>query len=284
MSAFGRAGLFLVVALAVALGGCSWFGGDRNAKLLATPARFDKGWVAVLPGIEGTGPLNRGIRDGLYDGGVPTGIGIYDWTLGPVLAPLSQMWENRARTEANKLAFDIQQYHRTHPGRPIVLIGHSGGCAVAVFALESLSKDATVTSLIMLAPSISPNYNLKAALDHVEGQAYSFYSSKDAALLGVGTFVFGTLDGKHTSAAGRTGFEVPGDAADIYKAKLKQIPWQPAMELSGNAGGHTDWADRRFIRDYIAPRVNAELKAHAARTTVNRPANQSPTSAAPGPR
>jgi hypothetical protein len=48
------------------------------------PERLERGYVIVLPGIEGRSFLNRGIAAGLSDAGVPYGIEIYDWTDGPL--------------------------------------------------------------------------------------------------------------------------------------------------------------------------------------------------------
>ncbi|MDD4889986.1 MAG: hypothetical protein PHU85_08640, partial [Phycisphaerae bacterium] len=246
-------------------GGCSFLHPDRMAKPLVVESRMDQGLTLVLPGIEGRGFLNRNIRNGIADGGVPTAIRIYDWTLGPVLAVVSEMWEGRARRKADDLCSTIRAYKILHPNRPVVLVGHSGGCAIAIFAAERLPAGVNVDAIIMLAPSIGPDYDLSGALRHVDGKIYSYYSHKDSGFGGGATWVFGTLDGTHASAAGRVGFNTPAAAAALYKDKLEQIPWSPEMSLSGNDGGHTDWANRTFVFTYLSPRVNFELRAHDQR-------------------
>jgi pimeloyl-ACP methyl ester carboxylesterase len=263
----------LLTLLACLLGGMSsgcqfLFGFDP--KSLSSEPRMDKGLTLVLPGIEGRGIFNNAIRDGLVDGGVPTAINIHEWTLGPILAVVSEMWEGRARYKADELADRIHAYKLKYPGRPVVLVGHSGGCAVAMFALEKLPANVTVDSVVMLGPSISQDYNLARALRHVDGLAYCYYSEKDFAVLGVATVVFGSMDGKHASAAGRYGFTAPATSDDIYAKKLRQIAWDPEMGMASNSGGHLGWANQSFVREYVARQVNMELTAHAVRMRPSR--------------
>ena len=272
-------GLFMSLAGVVVLAttGCSWFHRDPNAGPLVSNNRMDRGLVIVLPGVEGKSYLNEQIRDGLSDGGVSTAILIRDWTLGTALAIVSEMWESRARDKAADLAQYIHSYRLLHPTAPVILVGHSGGCAVAVFALEQLPPGVTVDSVVLLAPSLSADYDLSNALRHVDGTAYSYYSYRDIALLGVGTFIFGTVDRSHAAAAGNKGFNVPWRSRDLYARKLRQIPWTPQMASAENSGGHTDWANQLFVRVYIAPNILAEIAAHAERSRP-KPASQSPSS------
>ena len=260
-------GLLVVLSglLVLATSGCSWLHPDPNAGTLAGNDRMDRGIVIVLPGIEGKSYLNKQIRDGLADGGVTTGILIRDWTLGKALALVSEMWEGRARDQAADLAQYIHGYRLLHPTAPVMLVAHSGGCAVAVFTLERLPVGANVDAAVLLAPSLSTDYDLSAALRHVDGTVYSYYSNRDVALLGVGTFIFGTVDRSHSAAAGNKGFTVPRQSADLYAHKLKQIPWDPEMVMAQNSGGHTDWANQLFVREYVAPKILAEIAAHVER-------------------
>lgn len=238
-------------------------GCDRNGGRFDTPDRKEVGLTLVLPGIEGRGYLNRGIRDGLAEGGVPTAISIYDWTLGPAGLLINQLSEARARRKGEDLAGYIMAYRTLHPDKPVYLVGHSGGCAVAVFAAESMPPGEGLDGVVLLGPSISPEYNLANALAHIDGQLVSYYSSRDSGFLGVGTTIFGTLDREHSSSAGRVGFRMPAsisaDGQQQY-SRLKQIHWDPSMSLSGNDGGHTDWADSRFVRDYVAPRLRRDIR------------------------
>jgi len=232
----------------------AWAGGcDRSATRLMSAERIDRGLTLVLPGIEGRGHLNRNIRNGLADGGVPTAIRIHDWTLGPMMVLANQTLETRARRKGEELAREICRYRVLRPGRPVFLVAHSGGGAVALFAAEALPPDASVDTIILLGPSISPEYDLTGALARVDNRIINYYSPLDRAFLGVGTWVFGTLDGRHSSSAGRVGFTRPPE-------RLKQITWDESMRLSGNEGGHTDWADRRFVRDYVAPQLTRRIR------------------------
>ena len=58
----------------------------------------------------------------------------------------------------------IVDYRKSHPGRPIYLIGHSGGGALSVLTLERLPPGTTVTGAMLLNAALSPGYDLSAVL------------------------------------------------------------------------------------------------------------------------
>ena len=135
-----------LLALAAVLGGCA-------TKPYVTAARLDQGLVLVLTGIEGRSPLNLAICDGLADGGVPYAIEPVDWTVP--LAPLYNLRaEQRNRQQAGKLARRIEAYRRQYPSRPVVLVGHSGGGAMAVWTTEALEEGRAVDGIILLAAAL----------------------------------------------------------------------------------------------------------------------------------
>jgi len=215
------------------------------------PERLDHGYVIVLPGIEGRSFLNRGIAAGLNDARVPYGIEIYDWTDGPLWA----LYNLRSRTlHARQVAVlreKIVAYRRDFPGRPLSLVGHSGGGALALLAAAGLPDGVSVTSIIMIVPAISPAYSLEAAASHVQHRIWNYRSYGDCVYLGALTTLFGTVDGKHVPAAGAVGFKKP------FNAKLTEIPFQLPMLRDWNAGGHLTCTNRTFVRKWIAPLVMA---------------------------
>ena len=235
--------------------------GCGGPKELLAPERFAHGYVVVLPGVEGSSTLNRSVAQGLADGGVQGAIEVHDWTLGPgwMSAVINLRAQSHNRLEASKIAEKIVQYQNKHPGRPVHIIGHSGGGGIAVYVLESLPPRRKVTSAILLAPALSPGYDLRPALRHVERGIYNFYSPYDVGFLGLGTSVAGTIDGRHTRAAGAVGFTMPSglgpDDTRLYTEKLHQQRYMSKMAESGHPGTHVGWANRRFVAEWLAPTI-----------------------------
>jgi hypothetical protein len=77
-------------------------------------------------------------------------------------------------------------------------------------------------------------------------------------VLGLGTWVFGTVDRQRTLSAGLVGFRVPSQARDdparrrAY-AKLRQVRWQPRMAATGYLGGHWGADSPWFLKKYVVP-------------------------------
>lgn len=218
--------------------------------------RLDQGLVIVLPGVEGRSPLNEGICNGLAMGGVKSAVCLYDWTgpWGPIHNLRSQ---ERNRDVAGDIAWEIHEYHRKYPGRPVVLVGQSGGGAMAVWVTEAMTGKQSVDGIVLLDAALSPEYPLDTALMRCRRGIVNFYSTRDWFLLGVGTTIAGTMDGEHTSSAGRVGFTVPraGGRPTVYK-RLFQIGWSPEMARTGHWGIHVTSGADKFVQQYVVPLVN----------------------------
>jgi len=240
----------LIAAAGFLLIGC-------NSQPYMTDARLEKGLAIVLTGIEGRSGFNEEICRGLDAAGVDWAIKLEDWT-----APLGPLYNLRAevrnRNRAEDIARRIERYRLNHPDCPVVLIGQSGGAAMAAWAVESLDPIYEVDGIIMLAPSLSPRYMLDWALARSRRGIVDFYSARDWVVLGVGTTVVGTMDGYHSESAGRKGFQVPDDPerAKLYE-KLYQVAWEPRMARTGYTGGHLTSGTIWFVAEYVAPLVTA---------------------------
>lgn len=216
---------------------------------------LDRGLVIVLPGIDGRMPYNEAACRKLAADGIQSAVELYDWTapMGPLF---NQTAVARNREVARGLTARIEAYQRGHPGRPVFLIGHSGGTAIAVWAAENLPEDRPVEGIILLASSLSPGYDLSEALARSRGGIVSFYSPLDAGLLGVGTTMFGTMDGVRGESAGKAGFRAPARAARPGQyAKLHQIGWDASMIEDGHGGGHFAYMNPSFISARVRPLV-----------------------------
>ena len=260
----------------------SWW--CRSVDHLASNDRRAAGLVIVLPGIEGRSTLNLDIARGLVDGGVPCSVELHDWTTGRLFYSLyhlrSTTWQAR---QAVRLAKRITDYQSEFPGRPVVLVGHSGGAAMSLLTLPLL-EDRKITGAVMLAAAVSPRYDTTAARQYVERGIWSFHSPLDWLQLGLGTLAAGTFDGKHTFSAGMVGFRDAGprdtgprdtgprdtgprdtgprdtgsgDARPATDdiAPFHQIRYRFTMLGSWNFGGHHGWANRLFAAEWLAPIV-----------------------------
>jgi len=220
-----------------------------------TPQRMNTGLVVVLPGIEGRSPLNERTVQGLVDGGVPHGIDLEDWTsfLGPLYNLRAELHNRR---KATRIAVKVAEYKFAHPDNPVILVGQSGGGAMALWVAEAMPEGQQIDGIILLAPAISPGYMVDFALSKTKRGIVNFYSSKDWLFLGVGTTISGTMDGKHSSSAGRVGFTRPlkPGRSKLYD-KLYQVAWHKQMAMAGNTGGHLGSSTEEFVANYVVPFV-----------------------------
>ncbi|MCA9256125.1 MAG: hypothetical protein KDA33_10835 [Phycisphaerales bacterium] len=230
---------------------------------LNTVERLDRGLVVVLPGIEGPSVWNRALVLGLDEGGVDCAIRRHEWGTpvpGGFLINLTDIERNRR--EADRLRDELVAYMTAYPGRPVQLVGHSGGAGIALMVTERMPADAPVTAVFLLAASVSPGYDLRPALARTSGEILNCYSELDAILLGPGTMIAGTIDRAHSVSAGKVGFQQrptasPLDHRDV--AVLRQEAWTPSMAKLGNDGGHFGWTDERFVRKWLAPKLCRHL-------------------------
>jgi pimeloyl-ACP methyl ester carboxylesterase len=215
-----------------------------------TYERLERGWVLVFTGIEGRSGFNDGIADGLDKGGVNYSIEIVDWTSsGSAIFNLEA--QDRNRRTAAEWAERIEEYEMSYPGRPVFLVGQSGGGAMVAWVAEALNNK-KVHGIIMLAATLSPGYPLDKALAASDQGIVNFYSDRD--VFSLGTYLFRTMDGQFGRVAGRTGFDV--SEGHGYE-RLYQIPWTPEMGETGNVGTHMTSGSANFIARYVAPLVRA---------------------------
>jgi pimeloyl-ACP methyl ester carboxylesterase len=223
-----------------------------------TPERYEQGLVLVLPGIESESFLNHSVVWGLADGGWQGATELEDWTTSCTLLFLYHLRGGRRNAlQAQRIADRIVAYQDQYPGRPVHLIGHSGGGALTILILEALPAGRQVTSAILLAAAIAPNYPLQTALSKTERGVWNFWSPLDWFFLGAGTLVFGTLDGQLRCSAGMIGFQEPTDLSEAeqlaYREQLHQERYSPQMARTFNLGGHFGCTNRAFVETWVAP-------------------------------
>ncbi|MGE5608088.1 MAG: hypothetical protein ACM359_02435 [Bacillota bacterium] len=228
------------------------------AWLLSLPTYAAQAPVAPQPyllhlnGIGGERSCDHWLLNGLRQGGFNAEVEVYDWTAGRVGIEALQGQELHS-AQSRKVAEKLTAFARQHPNRPIYITSHSGGCGVAVWALEQLPENVKINTLVMFAPALSPNYDLSKALSHVTDRAYVFSSPHDTIVLGTGTKLFGTIDGLKVEAAGLNGFIQPDQADPAQYKKLSPHPYNKQwLAKYGNAGSHICALRPLFAREYVA--------------------------------
>lgn len=239
-----------------------WFCFGRMVRR-TEPERLEQGLVLVFTGIEGRSFLNVGLLTGLIDGGVSSAVEIVDWTTGNKLLFLWHLrgWTRNQRV-ARELAARIVDYQDRYPGRPVWIVGHSGGGAMALLTAAALPDGHKLTGVVLLASAASPVFDLQPALEKIETSIWNHYSWFDAFFLTFGTTLLGTIDGRHGRAAGAIGFRGPQAEAAMAAGRLIQIRWNWRMLGQFNLGEHFGCVHRVFIAEEIAPLIVASERAN----------------------
>jgi len=214
-------------------------------------------YLLHLPGIAGYRWIDEEMLNGLTEGGYAGELRVHDWP-GEKPGLNALLAQEKNRRQAQLVADAIAARRRENPNGRILLTAHSGGAGILIWALEKLPEDVQVDEVVLLAPALSPEYDLSTALSHVRGRLYAFTSQHDGVVLGAGTRAFGTIDGVHGDAAGRVGFRMPDGADEEQYEKLVPMPYDPKWIKAGNIGDHIGPMSRKFARKVLAPLVARE--------------------------
>lgn len=215
----------------------------------------ETGLVLVADGVGGFGLCGMGTRYAVERCGSGQLVRVLEWGHGT-----GRWYRDLSRTanhvhRSAQLAQLVRRYREEHPERPIALIGKSGGTGIVVWALERLDAN-VVDRAVLLAPALSPDYDLSRALRAVREEMLVYWSPLDFVILGLGTWLFGTIDRVRGVSAGLVGFRRPADAdAALYETKLRQARWRPCMVGASYFGGHLGPDNPRFLQRYVIPRL-----------------------------
>jgi pimeloyl-ACP methyl ester carboxylesterase len=228
-----------------------------------------KGLVLVVGGVGGLDLCGFSMRRAVRAARLPYAVELVVWGhgLGRWYSDLSDV--AHVDRQAERVGGFIRRFRAEHPGRPVFVVGKSGGAGVAVKALERLEAN-SVERAVLLAPALSPRYDLARALVAVRRELVVFTSPLDVVILGAGTRLFGTIDRVRTFGAGLVGFAAPGpDEPDEERrrryAKLRQVRWQPRMLGLGHLGGHFGTDQPWFLREHVVPLLRADESAEVDR-------------------
>jgi pimeloyl-ACP methyl ester carboxylesterase len=250
--------LFFLPLIAAVASGCASAPGRLSG--VASSAANPHVHLLHVPGIGGAQSEDREMLTALRRGGFNGSLEMYDWTGGEAPVP-AYFDRQRQSTEPRSLAGNITTLRTTNPADQIILTAHSAGAAIVVWALEQLPAGVQVDDVVLMAPALSPQYDLRPALAHVRNRMIVLCSERDLLVLGVATTIFGTIDGAHSNAAGLVGFQVPPRAEVPYQ-KLTQLPYQTAWWNLGDDGGHTGAQAPAFVSEVLTPLLNDATPQH----------------------
>jgi pimeloyl-ACP methyl ester carboxylesterase len=256
-----------VFLILLAASGCM---GVRHEVLAPVPRCPPRGVIFTADGAGGFEATSAALKESIEAEGLPLCVETVEWSHGFGRVISDQVGRERVHEAGGVLAQRITALRASCPDLAIYLVGHSAGTAVVLEAAGSVPPG-TVDRIVLLAPSISADYDLRPALRSVRQNLDVFTSSRDWWYLGVGVSLTGTADGRWaTAAAGRVGFRPQVEAAEdaaLYQ-KLQQHPWDPCIAWTGNYGGHYGSHRPEYLRAYVLPLLNCGGSA----TPVTAPA------------
>lgn len=208
----------------------------------------------------GVAEVHAGLRKAGYKGT------IINWRWSATFNPALDQTIGRvaARARGADLGKEITQYLSRFPDNQVNIICLSAGTGVGIWACENTTLPAKVDNIILLGSSLSSDYDVSKALEHIAGKVYVYYSSADMILQGP-VRTLGTIDGKiGADAAGIVGLRPPrGD-----RSRIVNIPWSSRYEQYGWTGSHTDATSEPFVQLVLAKTILASSTTTQPRTTA----------------
>jgi pimeloyl-ACP methyl ester carboxylesterase len=235
----------------------------------------ETGLVLVADGVGGLDLCGTGLQYAAARAGLTHTVRVVPWChgFGRWLRDLTHVANHRAHAEA--IAAEVQRFREVNPKAPVFLVGKSGGTGIVAKALERL-PEGTVERAVLIAPALSPEYDLSTALRAVRRELVVFWSPLDVFVLGVGTRLFGTVDRVGSVAAGLVGFRAPASADPRQYAKLRSVRWHPKMGATGYFGGHVGPDSPRFLWRYVVPLLDVGSESADSSGPVSSRARAAP--------
>ena len=226
------------------------------------------GIVYVADGAGDFRATSAALRQVIDETGLPLQVETVPWSHGYCQVVADQVDEQYARSQGHRLAARIAARRRANPDEEVYLLAHCAGSAVILAAAESLPPG-SIDRIILLAPSVPANYDLRPSLRCARDGIDVFFSRQDRWCLGLWLRLEIVLGTRYYPVAGRYGFqpvvETVEDAALL--ARLRQHPWQPDQARTGNTGGHYGSYQPGFLRAYILPLLGRNNSSAFAATS-----------------
>jgi pimeloyl-ACP methyl ester carboxylesterase len=210
--------------------------------------------VFVADGSGDYRTTSKGLCEAVSACGTPLTVETFVWSHGYGRMLIDHTDHCNHLEEGQRLAGIVATVRQSCPERGVYLVGHSSGSAVVLAAAEA-APPGSIERVVLLAPAVACDYDLRPALRSVRQGIDVFISRRDIGALGVGTGVTGTSDRRWSAASGRVGFApiltCPGD--ELLYAKLRIHPWDRCVVWTGNRGNHYGTLEQGFLRAYVLP-------------------------------
>jgi pimeloyl-ACP methyl ester carboxylesterase len=243
---------FACIVSLITLAGCATPG--RHETRAPIPIAPQAGIVYSASGAGSFFSSTDALAEAVAEKGLPLRVEPVDWSHGYGRILSDHLDQENIQAQGCRLASRIMLQKQAFPETRIHLVAHSAGSAVVLTAVEHLPPG-SVEHIVLLAPAISMDYDLRPALRCARSGVDVFCSELDVGYLGLATGIFGTTDRTWTPAAGRVGFRpvvcTPADA-ELY-ANLRQHPWHPCLRWTGNRGGHYGGYQPCFLQAFVLP-------------------------------
>lgn len=215
-----------------------------------TPNEMSTGLIIMYPGISSAPTDMINWYTALRRAGIRQAIQVRPY--GPTLDLLGNLTGyERNRDWSKEEAKRIVRYMDAYPGRPVTLIGYSGGGAIAPMVAEYMPEGYVLDRILLFSSGLSPGYDLTPALEQTENGIVHFWSSADFTGPFI-TLVFGTMDRRWELPAATVGF-------DMRDERLIQFAWRPDMLDFRNKGDHTDYLwNELWIEEFVAPWITRD--------------------------
>lgn len=229
-------------------------GPGRTPELTTT-----QGVVLCADGAGGYGWTTEVFQHVLREERVPLRVEMIHWSHGRGKMMADHLDWGNIRDQARRLTVAVQSPQATSSKQKIYLVGHSAGCAVLLEAASQLPAD-SIERIVLLAPSVSTDYDLRRALTASRLGIDVFISQRDWVTLGLGMRVFGTTDRRWSATSGRVGFRRVDDSQatkELY-SRVHQHFWESSDADTGHSGGHYGSYEPEFVRRRVVPLLTAD--------------------------
>ena len=211
----------------------------------------EHGIVFVAGGCGDIGLTAFNLDRVIVKAGLPLRVTPVDWSTGDIIEDILNKDDRQRAGQA--LAECVLAYRKAHPGRKVYLVSHSAGAGVILAATQALPAD-SVDRIVLLAPGVPSDSDLRRALTVSRGGIDNFYNRTDEYLK-VWAALHSVLGGRPVRAAGDIGFlpmtATPADA-ELY-SKLRQYPYRVEWAEIGHHGSHFGVARRVFLSHAVVP-------------------------------
>ncbi len=221
------------------------FGLPSEKDLLA--AGPPRGVVFVLDGSGRLRLMAEDLACAVAEAGLLLEVREFNWSYGDYRIFADLRSESNHRDQGKALAAAVLAHRSACPGTPVFVVTHSAGAAVALAAAEGLPPG-SIDRIVMLAPAVSPGYDVRPALRASRQGLDVFYSPTD--LVSRGLAISGCADGWHVFSAGANGF-TPSEGESCPDLRQHSYSWE--MTRTGHLGGHYGWTKIGCLREYVVP-------------------------------